>query len=313
MGRFIRRSKQPRLERSCKPPSGDWIKLGPSCLGLERIEAFFAGHAYDPHRHDTYAIGYTISGVQRFDYRGASVDSLPGNVLVLHPDERHDGRAGIVGGFHYRMLYVEPHLIQCALGAKAKSLPFVRSAASADIRLASALRHALGEWTRRWEALETDQIVLGIADALLALDATAQRASAPIICARAVECARQFLDANHDRTVASEELESLTGLDRFTLARHFRARFGTSPYRYLTMRRLDRTRHRIRDGYTLAEAATVNGFADQSHMTRQFKQAYGISPGRWQALTRPVRAAALPSQAVDLSGRSAGRGVELAE
>jgi AraC-like DNA-binding protein len=184
------------------------------------------------------------------------------------------------------MLYVEPHLIQCALGAEAKSLPFVRSAASADIRLASALRHALDEWTRQWEALEADQIILGIANALLALDATAQRASAPTICARAVERARQFLDENHDRTVASEELESLTGLDRFTLARHFRARLGTSPYRYLTMRRLDCTRHCIRDGYTLAEAATVKGFADQSHMTRQFKQAYGISPGRWQALTR---------------------------
>ena len=285
----MHRTNHSGLERSCGTPSGDWIKLAPPSPGLERIEAFFAGHAYDPHRHDTYAIGYTISGVQSFDYRGARVDSLPGNVLVLHPDERHDGRAGTEEGFHYRMLYVEPHLIQRALGPRARSLPFIRSAVSADVRLTSAMRHALDEWTRQWEALETDQIVLGVADALLALDPTARSASAPTSSATAIDSARQFLDENHDRAVASEELESLTGMDRFTLARHFRARIGTSPYRYLMMRRLDCARRCIQNGYTLADAAATNGFADQSHMTRQFKQAYGISPGRWQALTRPER------------------------
>ncbi|MFX6182848.1 helix-turn-helix domain-containing protein, partial [Acinetobacter baumannii] len=33
---------------------------------------------------------------------------------------------------------------------------------------------------------------------------------------------------------------------------------------------------------SLAEAAFAAGFADQSHMTRQFKQAFGLSPGRWR-------------------------------
>ena len=32
--------------------------------------------------------------------------------------------------------------------------------------------------------------------------------------------------------------------------------------------------------------AAASGFADQSHVTRQFKQAYGVSPGQWRTLTR---------------------------
>ena len=96
--------------------------------------------------------------------------------------------------------------------------------------------------------------------------------------------ARQFLDAHFTRTVASEELEAVTGLTRYVLARHFRARLGTSPYRYLTMRRLDRAKSMIRAGDSLAEAAQASGFADQSHMTRHFGRAFGMSPGRWQAL-----------------------------
>ena len=258
--------------------------LAPSRPGLERIEAFFLGHAYDPHRHDTYAIGYTLGGVQTFDYRGARADSLPGNVLVIHPDEVHDGRAGAETGFRYRMLYIEPRLIRDALGSRAKSLPFVRAAVLANSRLMSALRSVLDELDRQLEPLESDQGILAIAEALLALDPSARRWPSSATCGVSVERARQFLEENLERTVASEELEAVTGLDRYLLARHFRARLGTSPYRYLTMRRLDRVRRLIREGHPLADAAAASGFADQSHMTRQFKRAYGLSPGRWRAL-----------------------------
>ncbi|HYZ27013.1 MAG TPA: AraC family ligand binding domain-containing protein, partial [Geminicoccaceae bacterium] len=105
-----------RLERSCGPHSADWLKIAPSRPGLERIEAFFSGHGYDPHRHDTYAIGITLHGVQSFQYRGAPANSTAGQVFVLHPDELHDGHAGTAAGFRYRIVYVDPRLIRDALG-----------------------------------------------------------------------------------------------------------------------------------------------------------------------------------------------------
>ncbi len=90
----------------------DWVRRAPQHGAVERIEAYFAGHGYDPHRHDTYAIGQTLAGVQSFRYRRSQRHSLPGGCLVLHPDELHDGEAGSQEGFRYRMLYVEPALIQ---------------------------------------------------------------------------------------------------------------------------------------------------------------------------------------------------------
>lgn len=47
------------------------------------------------------------------------------------------------------------------------------------------------------------------------------------------------------------------------------------------MRRLAQARAAIESGHSLARAATEAGFADQSHMTRQFKQTYGLTPARW--------------------------------
>src|SRR5947199_5297543 len=98
------------LERSCGA-----IRTAPSGAGLERAEAYFCGHAFDPHRHDTYALGFTIAGVQSFRYRGASQHSLPGQVFVLHPDETHDGAAGTPAGFRYRIAYLQPGLVYDAL------------------------------------------------------------------------------------------------------------------------------------------------------------------------------------------------------
>lgn len=268
------------------------MRQAPFEPGLERIEAYFASHAYDSHRHDTYALGFTLSGVQSFDYRGARRDSQHGHVIVLHPDEAHDGRAGGEDGFRYRMLYVEPRLILEALGDPASALPFVAEAVRPDPRLLAALRLVLDDLERDLEPLERDHALAAIARALRAADRSAPRRTPSATCSAAVERARAFLNEHFDRAVASEELEAVTGLDRYSLARHFRSRLGASPYRYLIMRRLDRARARIAAGEGLAQAAMESGFADQSHMTRQFKQAFGVSPGRWRALRRGAYSAA---------------------
>jgi len=273
-----------RLERSCATASADWMRIAPSVPGLERVEAFFAGHGFDPHRHDTYAIGFTLAGVQAFRYRGAAERSLPGQVFVLHPDEVHDGRAGTGAGFHYKILYIEPLAIGDALGQSGRPLPFVRDAVSTDRRLAAAIMPALDDLDRQPEELHRDQIVLDLAEALAAADPSIARRTLAAPHRRAMAQVRAFLDENSRRAVTSSELERVAGLSRYAVARHFRACLGTSPYRYLVMRRLDRARALIRRGAGLADTAAACGFADQSHLTRHFKRAYGVSPGRWAAL-----------------------------
>jgi len=57
--------------------------------------------------------------------------------------------------------------------------------------------------------------------------------------------------------------------------------FGTSPHRYLIMRRLQKCKDMMRAGTSLAETAFACGFADQAHFTRHFKNAFGMPPGRW--------------------------------
>jgi hypothetical protein len=103
------------LERSCPGTGAGWIACTTPVGGVELFSAWFAGEAYDKHRHDTYAVGVTDSGVQVFDYRGSIRASTPGQVVVLYPDEVHDGRAGTSEGFGYRIVYVAPSVLVEAL------------------------------------------------------------------------------------------------------------------------------------------------------------------------------------------------------
>jgi AraC-like ligand binding domain len=65
-----------RLERSCKRRR-DPIRFGTSAPGLERAAVSLGTCAFEPHRHDTYAIGITTAGVQTFHYRYPNLIPLP--------------------------------------------------------------------------------------------------------------------------------------------------------------------------------------------------------------------------------------------
>lgn len=277
------RKLTPGLERSC---ASDWVRTAPWQTGIQRIEAFFSGEAYAPHRHDTYSIGYTIQGVQSFDYRGVRSDSVSGQTIVLHPDEVHDGKAGTSEGFHYQMLYIEPSLLREALDPAVRALPFVKDAVLSDPSLLHAIHTAFSVMDSVLEPVALAEIVTLLADGLTSNDASISRPAKFLPDLPAVRSAREYLDANFALTVGSDELEAVTDLDRYTLTRQFHKVYGTSPYRYLTMRRLDRVRAEISAGSGLAEAALNAGFSDQAHMTRRFKAIFGIAPGRWRRMLK---------------------------
>src|SRR5439155_7861573 len=140
---MVPRSAREGLVRSCE--GGDWVRTWAPGEGVELLRAWFGGRAYARHRHDTYAIGLTEAGVQTFDYRRRVERSTPGEVVVLHPDEMHDGRAGTGAGFGYRIVYVDPARIAAAVRAirgRAAPLPFVREPVSRSRTLARAVTAA---------------------------------------------------------------------------------------------------------------------------------------------------------------------------
>jgi AraC family transcriptional regulator len=79
------------------------------------------------------------------------------------------------------------------------------------------------------------------------------------------------------------ELAALCGLSRSYFVRAFKQTTGTSPHHWLLMHRARRAKDLLRGTrMPIAEIAVACGFADQSHLTRVFSKAFGISPGAWR-------------------------------
>jgi AraC-like DNA-binding protein len=76
-------------------------------------------------------------------------------------------------------------------------------------------------------------------------------------------------------------LSAVAGLSSFELVRRFREQLGLTPHAFQTNLRIARARALLRAGEPIARVAAACGFADQPHLTRTFKRAVGVTPGRF--------------------------------
>lgn len=271
----------------------DWANYATAdAFGVELLHAHFERHVYERHSHESYAIGVTEMGVQAFHCRGALHASSTGTVMVFNPDEPHDGHAAIPEGFTYRMLYLPPQTVRDVLAdardGHPAALPFARAPLVRDRVLArrvQALHRALSEGA---PALEGEALLRDTCLRFAACHAdrftSADEARRPNLAA--LGRARAFLHESLADDVTTTDLADVAGMSRFHLCRAFARAYGLPPHAYQLQLRLAEAKRQLARGHPPAEVAAAVGFADQSHLTKRFKGAFGITPGQFAAAAR---------------------------
>jgi AraC-like DNA-binding protein len=263
----------------------EWIRYLPGTEGVELLEASFDQHVYERHIHETYAIGVTCRGVQRFWCRGATHHSLPAGVIVIPPGEAHDGESGATGGYSYRMVYVSidrvRELAADAFERPASNLQLRRPCLVPEPTLARELDTAWKAMNARPASLAADEL---LGRALSRLDVRHEPALARIrsVNHREVRRVLDYLRAHAHEHVRLADLAAMAAMSRFQLTRQFEKAYGLPLHAYQTHVRLLQAKQRLRAGVPIAVVAADLGFADQSHLHRRFKGAFGMTPGEWR-------------------------------
>ncbi len=108
------------------------------------------------------------------------------------------------------------------------------------------------------------------------------RASGPLAhrdLARLIE----YVDGALDGSLSLDDMAGLVGLSLRHFRRALNAATGQSPHQFVLSRRIERARGMIATNrFCLADVAAATGFADQSHMTRVFRQAMGVTPSAYR-------------------------------
>ncbi len=91
---------------------------------------------------------------------------------------------------------------------------------------------------------------------------------------------KDLLMSRIDGDVSIAALASECGLSRSHFIRAFKASTGRPPYRWLAERRLLAARELlVGSKLSIAEITRRLGYVNQSHLTRAFAKAYGVTPG----------------------------------
>ena len=250
--------------------------------GIETVGVRLTNQSFSRHSHDTYTVVVTTEGVQEFYYRGTTHRSTPGQLVVLHPGEVHDGRPGGGSTFAYVGLQIAASAARRYLPEHLgrRALPFVTRPVFNDSRLVKVVRRAAAAT----DGLLMHGLVTNVLEAICQLSSDAPQFARAKGYTHRIANAEQYLRDNATRPVQLVELQQECGLSVSEICRQFKSRYGISPYRFLLMRRVQVARDRIRAGLPLSEAAIAAGFSDQPHMTRAFRSFLGLTPGVFAAL-----------------------------
>lgn len=93
-----------------------------------------------------------------------------------------------------------------------------------------------------------------------------------------------YMQANLAEEIAIADLAALTGMSQSHFSRCFKQSVKVTPYRYLMEWRVERAKQLLRQrDLAIATIALDCGFANQTHLTKVFRQVTGITPKAYRA------------------------------
>lgn len=245
--------------------------------GLSAVVARSA-HSFPRHTHDEFGIGLIARGGQISASGRGQVTAGAGDIITVNPGEVHDGEPLRGEAREWHMLYLSPGCMhEVSLGFE----PAGEFEFTAPVFRNGELARTFAAAFRRMVQTNVAQPELAADEALLTLFGSLVRKTdrpAPDRLHTGLQRARARLDDDPAGNHSLGGLAAEAGLSRFQLLRAFVSWTGLTPHAYLMQKRANLAKQLIAAGHGLAAAAFQAGYADQSHMTRDFRRRYGLTP-----------------------------------
>lgn len=242
------------------------------------------GLTFARHSHDECVIGVNLVGEEKVWLDRREFDAGSGSITLYNPGQIQGGGAADGAPWQFVSLYATADQLAADLGLV--HLEFDRSLCfqpDLALRLATAITGALSRDTLVRE-LSEEALVLLLGDVVKASGVRLPGSANP--GKPLVNRAQELLAEQLHQPLTLDHLGDELGLSKFHLLRAFQKETGLTPREWAMQLRTRRAKGLLRNGVAVSDVAHDLGFADQSHLNRHFRAAYGITPGRYQNMLK---------------------------
>jgi AraC-like DNA-binding protein len=246
---------------------------------INLISGYYKEFAFQKHYHLDYHFGLIVNGQQQFHLKGQSYTSGPGDLVLMPPDELHDGQARFDEGYEVKVLAVSPHwLSQLKPSNHQGQLGFHSPIVQEPMLFRALLNTHLALSDENISALAHDCLPHESFEQLLNRHAKPTCAYVQPIGTKQLTQVRDYVMSHLDQPIRLEQLAKLCDLSERQFQRLFKQATGMSPHAWLTRLRLEKSMALVKAGQPSAQVALQTGFYDQAHFSKAFRSVYGISP-----------------------------------
>jgi len=245
---------------------------------------FAAGQALPCHVHDSPVISLVLEGAGQEEVGGRTRPVAAQDILVTPSYAPHGYRFGSRGRW-FNIQLSDAWLSRVV--DDGRRLPDVAQV----VRSRSAAAWAARVRTEVRERDATSKLAIDGALLLMVADLLRLEADGARRQPRWLHTIEEALESSLESSVAAppsvEELSAIAGVHPTHLLRTFRRHHGATISNYVRQRRIERARAAVAKGDKPLSAIAIDaGFADQSHFTRVFRQAFGETPGQYARALR---------------------------
>lgn len=242
---------------------------------LDSLEILSANNYTNPfplHFHDTFCISLISKGtfVENDCY------ATTGSICITNPMELHANQCLHETGVSFKTFYISPDLI--------KSLNQGKSVFFNDkvINNPGILNRLNEVATRAAEGMPDSKLLQEQITELIKISSIDPAGTPPQISGKITEI-KDHIKRNLNKKMQLDQLASIAGTDKYKLIRSFKKHTGLTPYGYVLLQRIEKSKKLLKQNAPLALIALDCGFYDQSHFNNYFREFTGTTPSKYQA------------------------------
>ena len=257
-----------------------------SDLGIEAYSFRGIMQKFPNHFHEYYVIGFVENGERRLSSKNVEYIIRPGDIVLFNPMDNHTCEQVGDNTLDYRCLNIKPDIMRKTVADITGTyyLPAFTRSVIFQSEHVSMLRDLHKMIMSEQKAFLKEETFLFLIEWLVTNYSQPYEGTAAGHASSEIDAVCSYLETHFAGHVSLDDLEKISGINKFSLLRSFTRIKGITPYRYLETVRINHAKKLLEEGVEPIEAAMRTGFVDQSHFTNFFKEFIGLTPKQYQII-----------------------------